>query len=130
MRIVFIWIVATLVAFGCVYEQKLEKIEESNRLLWVYVEMQNCPWCEKMHKEIIESGFYERRLGKTYALEILSKEEAKECGFDVQFFPTSILIDPSTNELLDEFGGYMRPADFLELLTIVYEQWGPHEKSL
>ena len=80
-----------------------------------------------MHKEIIESGFYERRLGKTYALEILSKEEAKECGFDVRFFPTSILIDPSSNELLDEFGGYMRPADFLELLTIVFEQVGPHE---
>ena len=71
MRFVLVWMVVAMVAFGCAYSPRLSKIEESNRLLWVFVQMPNCPWCIKMDEHIIKSGFYKRRLASMYALEIL-----------------------------------------------------------
>lgn len=125
MRLLFVWIGFVFMASACVYApEKLSGIEKANKLLWVFVKMDNCPWCEKMEKEIIESGFYKRRLSEIYTLEILSKDEAKECGLNVKFFPTSFLVYPGSGKLLDELHGYMRPADFLEFLKIVHEQSG------
>jgi len=121
--------VVVMVAFSCVYSTRVSKIEESNRLLWVFVQMPNCPWYIKMDEHIIKSGFYKRRLASMYALEVLSKEEARDCGFKTEFYPTSYLIKPNANKILDELSSYLRPADFLEFLTIVYEQSGLGEQS-
>jgi thioredoxin-related protein len=130
MRVLMVWIMAVLMAFGCVYESKLPKMEESNKLLWVFVQLPNCPWCHKMHYDIVESGFYDKNISPMYALEVLSKEEAKECGLKAQIFPTSFIVDPRTNEALEMFPGYVKPDDFLELLTIVYEQSGLRAQPL
>ena len=34
MRVLMVWIMAVLMAIGCVYEPKLPKMEESNKLLF------------------------------------------------------------------------------------------------
>ncbi len=130
MRIWLIWTMTILVAWACSYQGVLEKAIDSKQLVWVFVENEKCPWCKKMRAHIIKSGFYKRRLSQKYVLVVLTTDEAKDCNLDIKYYPSSFLIEPKSNKILDFLPGYMKPIDFLDLLNIVYEQFFEPETAL
>ncbi|MBE0496124.1 MAG: thioredoxin family protein [Campylobacterales bacterium] len=102
-------------------EAVFEKARQEKKLVWVFVELPTCPWCAKMHKEVVESGVYARALSASYVLVRMEGKEARELGFNVAHFPTSLLIHPVSQKVVELLPGYMKVEDFVEYLTLVYD---------
>ena len=104
------------------YEEAKVRAKAEEKLVWVFVESPQCSWCRRMKKEIIESGFYERKLSEFYVLVQLNNHKAKNDGFRVTYLPTSFLMNPNQDKAVDILPGYMKPRDFYEFLIEVHRQ--------
>lgn len=92
------------------------------KLILLYVEMKNCPWCIKMDREVFDNESNLNELEKNYHVQRLRKCD----GFvpddiEIKYYPTTIILSSDGSVVVDELPGYMKAKDYMEYLQILHE---------
>ncbi len=91
------------------------------KLKLLYMQMQHCPWCHKMNKEIFENPNILQKLQKMYTIEKKFRGDDNLPDFvQPRYYPTTYIIS-ADGKLLDELPGYMDPERFTDYLYELYE---------
>lgn len=116
------WLCMALSVMAGSLEMAFQQAKKENKLLLLFVESPSCPYCLQMKQEVLSQSSFKRKLGKQYLTLIMEGAEAMDEGFQTKYFPTTYLIDPNTQKIVDELPGYMRANDFIDFLKEVYAQ--------
>ena len=104
-------------------EIERQKALIEKKLILLSVTKESCPYCIKMEKDVFENMSYRKQIEKKY-LHVSIQQEGSNLpqALHVKYFPTNLILSPSDLKLIDEFAGYIEPANFIELLDEVYTQ--------
>lgn len=93
------------------------------KLILLSIEKEGCPYCFKMNTEIFNAPQYSQYISKKY-LHVTMRQEDSTLPkvYHVKYFPTNLIVSPHDLHIIDEFAGYMKPENFIELLDEVYAQ--------
>jgi thioredoxin-related protein len=104
-------------------EMERQKALRENKLILLTIEKEGCPYCLKMQKEIFDVPKFNQLIAKNYLhININREDSALPQALHVKYFPTNLILSPRDLKIIDEFAGYMEPANFIELLEEVYMQ--------
>lgn len=104
-------------------ENEISKAIKEKKLILLTIKSEVCPYCIKMKKEIFDVKDYREKINKQYVhVEMDSKDPTLPSALHVQYLPTNFILSPQKMEMVDEFAGYIEPANFIELLNEVYTQ--------
>lgn len=94
-----------------------------NKLILLSVKSDQCPYCIRMERDIFNQESYKRRIvSKFIYLEMKHNDSKLPAFLHVKYLPTYYILSPNNLNIIDEFAGYMKPDDFLELIEEVYQQ--------
>jgi thioredoxin-related protein len=94
----------------------------SQKMILLYVEMENCPWCKKMSSEIFEDSSNFTKLQKLFEIKRVKKGSMDIPPFiKTKFYPTTYILSSDNSKLIDELPGYMRAEDYLDYLQTLIE---------
>lgn len=104
-------------------ELERQKALQEKKLILLSVTKEFCPYCIKMEKDVFENMTYRDQIDKKYVHVSMHQEGASlPKGLHVKYFPTNLILSPKDLKIIDEFAGYVEPANFVELLDEVYVQ--------
>jgi len=107
-------------AHSASYEALKNTAIKDGKFLWVFIETEGCFYCKKMRKELIDSGLFEKELSRTYVFVPVNDRKAQDLHLEVQFFPTSYIINPRTNSKEEHFIGYTEANEFIKILHYIH----------
>ncbi len=92
------------------------------KMILIYVEMKNCPWCIKMDREVFDDNANLEKLEKLYFVKRLTKE-SKEIPTYIKpkYYPSTYILSSDGEKIIDELPGYMKAEDYIEYLEILVE---------
>ncbi len=95
---------------------------QNSKLTLIYIEMEHCPWCHKMDREVFDNNEIVKNLQQMYNI-IKLKKGSKELPefLHPRFYPTTYILSEDNKKLIDELPGYMKVTDFTEYLHDLYE---------
>lgn len=102
------------------YEALKKSAIKDGKFLWVFIETEGCFYCQKMRKELIDSKRFEKELSRAYVFVPIGERQAQDLHLDIQFFPTSYIINPKTNSIEEQFLGYAESQDFIKILHYIH----------
>jgi thioredoxin-related protein len=102
------------------YEALRNTAIKDGKFLWVFIETEGCFYCQKMRKELIDSGRFQKELSRSYVFVPINDRKAQDLHLEVQFFPTSYIINPKTNSVEEHFIGYNEPSKFIKILDYIH----------
>lgn len=104
-------------------EMERQKALRENKLILLSIEKEGCPYCIKMQKDIFDVPKFNQHIAKNYLHVSMNGEDPTlPQALHVKYFPTNLILSPRDLSIIDEFAGYSDPANFIELLDIVYTQ--------
>ena len=104
-------------------EIERQKALRENKLILLSIEKEGCPYCIKMQKDIFDVPKFNQHIAKNYLhVSINGEDPILPQALHVKYFPTNLILSPRDLSIIDEFAGYSDPANFIELLDIVYMQ--------
>ncbi len=96
------------------YQKALAKAKREQKLLFVVVVTDGCPFCEKLMDRILTKDYVREYIDNKYVKLILNKERQKvPKELYRPFEPVTYIIDPQTREIIDEIDGYMEEEHYL-----------------
>lgn len=102
------------------YETLKKSAIQDGKFLWIFVETEGCFYCQKMRTEIIDSGRFAKELSHSYVFAPMSDRKAQDLHLDIQFFPTSYIVNPKTNTVEERFLGYSEADKFIKILLYLH----------
>lgn len=102
------------------YEALKKSAIKDGKFLWVFIETEGCFYCQKMRKELIDSKRFEKELSHAYVFVPIGERQAQDLHLDIQFFPTSYIINPKTNSKEEQFLGYTPADEFIKILHYIH----------
>lgn len=102
------------------YEALKKTAIKDGKFLWVFIETEGCFYCQKMRKEIIDSKRFEKELSQSYVFVPIGERQAQDLHLNIQFFPTSYIINPKTNSTEEQFLGYVVADEFITMLHYIH----------
>jgi len=104
-------------------EMERQKALRENKLILLTIEKEGCPYCIKMQKDIFDVPKFNQLIAKNYLHVNINREDSTlPQALHVKYFPTNLILSPRDLKIIEEFAGYMVPANFIELLDEVYTQ--------
>ena len=92
------------------------------KMVLLYVEMKNCPWCIKMDKEVFDNSANLEKLKKLYCVKRLTKESLEIPTYiKPKYYPSTYILSSDGDKVIDELPGYMKAEDYIEYLEILFE---------
>ncbi len=92
------------------------------KLQLLYMQMQHCPWCHKMNREVFENPAIMQKLQSMYIIKKKNRGDRDLPAFvRPRFYPTTYILSADGKKLLDELPGYMEPKRFADYLSDLYE---------
>lgn len=128
MKRLFLSLMVVLISsnlFGLDLEVKRasQKALKEKKLVLFTVESENCSYCKKMEKDVFTVKTVMNKINKQYVrVKIIAGSEPIPSFLTVQYFPTNFVLDPESLKIIDEYPGYMRAKDFIEILDEIYKQ--------
>ena len=110
-------------AYATNYQLKYasKKAIKKNKLLLITISNATCYYCKKMEKDVFGSKRVIKKIKKKF------ERVTFEAGLDeipkflqAEAYPTNFIVNPKNFNVVDEYIGYMKPKQFLEVLNIVY----------
>lgn len=99
------------------------KALKEKKLILLNISSERCPYCLKMKNDVFENKKYRARIDKKFIyVEMAFNDESLPLELKARYLPTSYILVPKNLVVADEFAGYLKPDDFLELLEEVYRQ--------
>ena len=102
------------------YEELKKTAIKDGKFIWIFIETEGCFYCQKMRNELIDSGRFSKELSKTYIFAPMNDRQAQDLHLEIQFFPTSYIINPKTNSKEEQFIGYSEADDFIKILHYIH----------
>jgi len=102
------------------YESLKNTAIKDGKFLWIFIETPDCFYCKKMRTELIDSGRFEKELSKTYLFVPMNDRGAQDLHLEVQFFPTSYIINPRKTSVEEQFLGYTPADEFIKILHYIH----------
>lgn len=127
MKKIFLTFIVIIATFATAYAVELSTISkeaiQDNKLILLSVERDNCAYCEKMNREVFAPKSNAKKINQHYIQKIvmIQKEELPE-NIKVKYYPTNFILNPKDMKIVDEFAGYIKADDFIELLDLVYQE--------
>jgi len=92
------------------------------KMILIYVEMNNCPWCMKMDSEVFNNSSNLEKLKKLYNVKRLTKE-SKEIPTYIKpkYYPSTYILSSDGEKIIDELPGYMKAKEYIEYLKLLVE---------
>lgn len=104
-------------------EMERQRALRENKLILLSIEKEGCPYCIKMQKDVFDVPKFNQHIAKSYLhVSINGEDPTLPQALHVKYFPTNLIVSPRDLSIIDEFAGYSDPANFIELLDIVYTQ--------
>jgi len=102
------------------YEALRTTAIKDGKFLWIFIETEGCFYCQKMRKELIDSGRFQKELSRSYVFVPIGDRKAQDLHLEVQFFPTSYIINPKTSSIEEQFIGYTEANQFIKILHYIH----------
>jgi thioredoxin-related protein len=91
-----------------------------DKMILLYVEMDYCPWCQRMDKEVFENSKNFDYLQKLYTIKRV-KRGGTPAFVKAKYYPTTFILSSDGKEIVDELPGYMKAEDYLDYLNTLVE---------
>lgn len=121
LTLIFFLCIGNVYATNVQLKYASKKAKAKNKLLLVTITNATCYYCKKMEKDVFESKRVKKRIRKNY------ERVTFEAGLDnipkflnAKAYPTNFIVNPKNFNIVDEYVGYIKPKQFLEVLNIVY----------
>ena len=96
------------------YNKALAKAKKLHKPLFMVVVTDGCPFCEKLMDRILTKDYVRKYISKKYVTLIMNKEEQKVPKKYIRpFEPVTYIIDPDSEQIIDELDGYMEERYYL-----------------
>jgi len=96
------------------YDKALQKAKNEHKPLFMVVVTNGCPFCEKLMDRILTKDYVREYIGKKYVTLIMNKEQQKVPTKYLRLFePVTYIIDPDSEQIIDEIDGYMQEEYYL-----------------
>ncbi|SFV52120.1 hypothetical protein MNB_SV-14-214 [hydrothermal vent metagenome] len=104
------------------YKKALSLAKESNKIIMFKLTSEDCHFCKKMDREVLENKEVESFLNKNFVLlNIDVKKEKIPLDLEYKVTPTFIFI-ASNEKLIYKIQGSWNKKDFIELLEMVLKK--------
>ena len=123
----FLLIILTILLSAEVYfysdfDKTAKLAQEQNKLIYVFLHEDGCPWCRRMERRVLKSSAIEKILNKGYLSVKIEKDENIPNSIDTHFYPSSLIIDPSdNNHILMKLIGFTGAKPLLARLKETHE---------
>lgn len=92
------------------------------KMIIIYIEMNNCPWCERMDRELIDDTYYRRKIDNLYIFQRLKKESKDLPSFlRPKYYPTTYILSSDGERIVDELPGYMKADEFIDYVETLHD---------
>lgn len=101
--------------------QSAQALKEK-KLILLNIESEDCPYCQKMKKEIFNDALYRKQIDQRFIF--VSKnvnDPSLPPVFRVQSVPANAILEPSSKEIVDAYTGYIEPKTFMGILDEAYK---------
>ncbi len=96
------------------YDKALAKAKQEHKPLFMVVVTDGCPFCEKLMDNILTKDYVREYISKKYVTLIMNKENHNVPKKYIRpFEPVTYIIDPQTEQIIDEIDGYMEEEHYL-----------------
>ncbi len=96
------------------YEKALARAQKENKPLFMVVVTDGCPFCEKLMDRILTKDYVREFIAKKYVPLIMNKERQRvPKKFLRPFEPVTYIVDPASEQIVDEIDGYMEEEHYL-----------------
>lgn len=96
------------------YSKALKKAKKENKPLFMVVVTDGCPFCEKLMDRILTKDYVRKYIGKKYVTLIMNKERQQVPKRYLRpFEPVTYIVDPESEQIMDEIDGYMEEEHYL-----------------
>ena len=96
------------------YDKALLRAKKENKPLFMVVVTNGCPFCEKLMDRILTKDYVRKYIAKKYVTLIMNKEQQKVPKKYLRpFEPVTYIIDPQSEQIIDEIDGYMEEEHYL-----------------
>lgn len=119
-KVLIVFFVLLSLSHCASYEELRNTAIKDGKFLWIFVETEGCFYCQKMRNELIDSGRFSKELSKTYIFAPMNDRQAQDLHLEIQFFPTSYIMNPKTKKVEEQFFGYMDANEFIKMLKFIH----------
>jgi len=101
--------------------QSAQALKEK-KLILLNIESEDCPYCQKMKKEIFNDAQYRKQIDQRFIF--VSKnvnDPSLPAVFRVPSVPANAILEPSSKEIVDAYTGYIEPKTFMGILDEAYK---------
>ncbi len=103
-------------------EAESAKALKEKKLILLYIESDNCPYCRKMKKEIFDEATYRKKIDEKFIfVSKKSNDPTLPAVFRTPAVPANAVLVPATKEIIDAYTGYIEPKMFMSILENAYE---------
>lgn len=118
-RVILLLFLTTVSLFSAV-------TQKHDKMILLYVEMDNCPWCKKMNREVFDDSSNLNELQKLYEIKKVKKGSIYIPTFiTTKYYPTTYILSSDGKKVIDELPGYMKAEDYLDYLKTLDEVENP-----
>jgi len=118
-RVILLLFLTTVSLFSAV-------TQKHDKMILLYVEMDNCPWCKKMNSEVFDDSSNLNELQKLYEIKKVKKGSNDIPSFiKTKYYPTTYILSSNGEKVVDELPGYMKAEDYLDYLKTLDEIENP-----
>ena len=103
-------------------EAESAKALKEKKLILLYIESDNCPYCRKMKKEIFDEKKKKKKIDEKFIfVSKKSNDPTLPAVFRTPTVPANAVLVPATKEIIDAYTGYIEPKMFMSILENAYE---------
>ena len=96
------------------YQKALTEAKRVQKPLFMVVVTDGCPFCERLMDRILTKDYVREYIAQKYVTLIMNKEQQKVPKRYLRpFEPVTYIIDPSSEQIIDEIDGYMEEEHYL-----------------
>jgi thioredoxin-related protein len=97
------------------YEKAIEIAKKENKKVLIFMYSQFCPWCEKMKKTTLSNKKVIEYINSRYIfVKLDTRMDEYPPKLKPRFIPTTYVLDPNTEETIQEIYGYKSSESFID----------------
>ena len=123
IKILCLMLPLSLFASQSAFEQMQEQAIKEKKLLLISVEKEQCPYCLKMQQDVFTHPRFKEFIDDKFLyLLMLNTDTSLPSFLKAKYFPTTFIVKPDDLTIIDEFAGYIKMENLMELLEEIYSQ--------
>jgi len=107
---------------GFLDNESTQAIQEK-KLILISIESDDCPYCQKMRKDIFDAPAYRAQIEKKYIhVSFKANDPSLPMALRTNSIPANAILSPANHTIVDAYVGYIEPTSFMSLLDNAYKE--------